>query len=67
MTDIGFKKTVVLICITMVCLLLLPGSTCAEDDPASVSANDTSEETVLYYFWGYCPVCSKPEEHVYLF
>ncbi len=25
------------------------------------------EQAVLYYFWGYCPVCSKPEEHVGLF
>lgn len=25
------------------------------------------EDNVLYYFWGYCPICSKPEEHVGLF
>ncbi len=25
------------------------------------------EENVLYYFWGHCPICSKPEEHVGLF
>jgi len=25
------------------------------------------EENILYYFWGHCPICSKPEEHVGLF
>jgi cytochrome c biogenesis protein CcdA len=25
------------------------------------------EENVLYYFWGHCPICSKPEDHVGLF
>ncbi|MDW7729675.1 MAG: hypothetical protein SCJ94_06655 [Bacillota bacterium] len=67
MTNISFNKTVLLICITMICLLLSHGSACAEDNPALVSDNDAPEKTVLYYFWGYCPVCSKPEEHVHLF
>ncbi len=30
------------------------------------SAHSAGED-VVYYFWGYCPVCSKPEEHVHLF
>ncbi len=67
MTGIGLKNTIILICITMIFLLLYSGSACAEDNSAVVSANDAPEETVLYYFWGFCPVCSKPEEHVYLF
>jgi cytochrome c biogenesis protein CcdA len=25
------------------------------------------EENILYYFWGNCPICSKPEDHVELF
>jgi len=35
---------------------------------ASAAANEpVIEENVLYYFWGHCPICSKPEEHVGLF
>jgi cytochrome c biogenesis protein CcdA len=35
---------------------------------AQTSDNRSAEsEDVIYYFWGYCPVCSKPEEHVGLF
>ncbi len=37
--------------------------------PINVTAADQPviEENVLYYFWGHCPICSKPEEHVGLF
>jgi len=37
-----------------------------------VGASDNTGTTegnagTVYYFWGYCPTCSKPEEHVDLF
>ncbi len=37
--------------------------------PAEAGENTGIEEDAgtVYYFWGYCPTCSKPEEHVYLF
>ncbi|MDW7739436.1 MAG: hypothetical protein SCJ97_05180 [Bacillota bacterium] len=37
---------------------------------ASTEASETLKEgegEILYYFWGHCPVCSKPEDHVGLF
>lgn len=34
--------------------------------PTVLASMDENEATV-YYFWGFCPVCSKPEEHVGLF
>jgi len=34
---------------------------------ATAAAEPVIEENVVYYFWGYCPVCSKPEEHVGIF
>ncbi len=36
------------------------GASAAADEPVI-------EENVLYYFWGLCPICSKPEDHVGLF
>jgi len=37
----------------------------------SVGANENAgideNAGTVYYFWGYCPTCSKPEEHVHLF
>jgi cytochrome c biogenesis protein CcdA len=38
--------------------------------PLSASAatdEPVIEENILYYFWGHCPICSRPEEHVGLF
>lgn len=38
--------------------------------PISASAatdEPVIEENILYYFWGHCPICSRPEEHVGLF
>jgi cytochrome c biogenesis protein CcdA len=32
-----------------------------------LSVNDGKEQPILYYFWGHCPICSKPEDHVGLF
>ncbi len=38
---------------------------------AAVSSGEANtgmgKEEVLYYFWGYCPTCSDPDEHVWLF
>ena len=39
----------------------------AEVADAQTSNTDYDEENIVYYFWGYCPICSKPEEHVGLF
>ena len=25
------------------------------------------KDNVIYYFWGHCPICSKPEDHIELF
>lgn len=33
----------------------------------TVLASVDENEAVVYYFWGFCPICSKPEEHVGLF
>ena len=33
----------------------------------TVFASTGEDEAVVYYFWGFCPICSKPEEHVGLF
>ena len=37
--------------------------------PAAANDNTVTEDSAgtVYYFWGYCPTCSKPEEHVDLF
>lgn len=39
------------------------------DTPVYARENRSSSESeeVLYYFWGYCPTCSKPEDHIGLF
>jgi cytochrome c biogenesis protein CcdA len=42
-------------------LLVFNGSARATADQPVTEAN------ILYYFWGHCPICSKPEEHVGLF
>jgi cytochrome c biogenesis protein CcdA len=33
----------------------------------TVLASVDENEAIVYYFWGFCPICSKPEEHVGLF
>jgi cytochrome c biogenesis protein CcdA len=53
----GFVLLAVLVLIVM---MTGPGNVMAADQPVI-------EENVLYYFWGHCPICSKPEEHVGLF
>ncbi|MGM0653197.1 MAG: hypothetical protein ACQES4_10530 [Bacillota bacterium] len=37
--------------------------------PAAANDDPDLEDNAgtVYYFWGYCPTCSKPEEHVDLF
>lgn len=34
---------------------------------AAEGVYETGEAEVLYYFWGYCPTCGDPDEHVWLF
>ena len=34
---------------------------------AAEEADSPNNGEVLYYFWGYCPTCSDPDEHVWLF
>ncbi len=48
----------------LIAVVLLPVLIPAEKAAAETL---TYEEPVLYYFWGHCPVCSKPEDHVGLF
>ncbi len=59
-------RLVYLLTLTLFCFFLFltafPADTAAEEN----SFNKEGELT-LYYFWGFCPVCSKPEEHVGLF
>ncbi len=59
----NLKYTVLTICIILFALISLPA------DPVSGAEDDQSSENagVVYYFWGYCPTCSKPEQHVGLF
>jgi len=46
--------------LVLIVMMTGPGNVMAADQPVI-------EENVLYYFWGHCPICSKPEEHVGLF
>lgn len=47
------------------CLIII-GMACFGYDTAIAkgSEDSPSEEQVLYYFWGHCPLCSKPEDHL---
>lgn len=37
--------------------------------PAAAASGGEDDERgeVLYYFWGHCPVCSEPDDHIWLF
>jgi len=57
-------KRIIYCALLVTVILLIPAIPTAADN-TNYSLED--EEQILYYFWGYCPVCSKPEEHVGLF
>jgi cytochrome c biogenesis protein CcdA len=52
-----YKISFVLLLAAITLFLFLP--------PALAGINEN--EATVYYFWGFCPICSKPEEHVGLF
>lgn len=52
--------------ITVITVLLLIAGFALPVGANNNKSNDDQAGTV-YYFWGYCPTCSKPEEHIDLF
>jgi cytochrome c biogenesis protein CcdA len=50
------------LCFTIVLIITYAGVA-----DAQTSNTDYDDENIIYYFWGFCPICSKPEEHVGLF
>jgi len=54
----------------LIIFLLLPTMflpLCAAGSSDADSLSNYHDDAIIYYFWGHCPVCSKPEEHVGLF
>lgn len=52
--------------VLLFCFILLGLLSCFTN-PAFAASNRVSpdvEEPVLYYFWGLCPVCAKPADHL---
>lgn len=47
----------------IVMVFAAPGGSVSADEDAG---DRQVEMPVLYYFWGHCPVCAKPEQHVSL-
>lgn len=54
----------ILTCSLVLSLILLAG--CAAEVTGSEESLQDSvlEEGVLYYFWGFCPLCDKPDTHL---
>jgi hypothetical protein len=61
------QKITITLAIIMLCLsinaFLFDNTAKAQE----YKTNGNDNNPVLYYFWGHCPVCSKPEDHVGLF
>lgn len=55
---------IILLCLSLIALIIILAIPSVSGQEKELKSND---EPVLYYFWGYCPICSKPEEHVWLF
>lgn len=52
--------------IFIICLYLI-NYACNSVAAQDYSPHGVEKEPVLYYFWGLCPICSKPDDHVGLF
>lgn len=51
--------------ISVICIILIGLTYCGSNTAFGEGAQESAaEEPVLYYFWGRCPVCAKPEEHL---
>ncbi len=57
------EKAVVALLVIAATLFLNPGFASADQD----GNRGLENEMVVYYFWGYCPTCSDPDDHVGLF
>ena len=56
---------IIQVVIAVVVILLVMAGIAVPVGANNNTANDHAG--TVYYFWGYCPTCSKPEEHVDLF
>ncbi len=55
-------KLFLCLCFTLLLIFIFTGVADAQS-----SSTESGDESIVYYFWGFCPICSKPEEHVGLF
>jgi len=55
------------IIITLIFVLLFLSFATVTPTVVNSAKEQVIKENVIYYFWGHCPICSKPEDHIGLF